>query len=83
MGSTVPGSDQTNPEEASVTFTSECPRCKREQSQRGFTGAALKGLLDIDFAIYAHCLDCDVQWPISAHERARVAKAVAHSFSPG
>lgn len=80
MATTVPGTDPTSSEDESVTFTSECPRCKRAQPQRGFTGAALKGLLDIDFAIYAHCLDCDVQWQISDRERVRVAKAVAQQL---
>jgi hypothetical protein len=66
MATTVPGADQTSPGDVSVTFTAECPRCRLEQPQRGFTSAALRGLLDIDFAIYAHCLDCDAQWLISA-----------------
>jgi hypothetical protein len=79
MATTVPGADQTSLDDVSVTFASQCPRCRREQPQRGFTSAALRGLLDIDFAIYAHCLHCDVQWPISAQDRVRVAKAVARA----
>jgi hypothetical protein len=78
MATTIPGADQASTQDAAVRFTSECPRCRRQQTQGGFSRAALRGLLDIDFAIYAHCPDCDVQWPLSAQDRVRVAKAVAH-----
>ena len=62
--------------EESFPFASVCKRCNRAQPQRGFTRAALQGLLDINFAIYAHCANCDVQWPISDRERAQVAGAI-------
>jgi len=70
------GTYQTNLDEESFSFASVCRRCRQSQPQRGFTRAALQGLLDINFTIYAHCVTCDVQWPISAHERREVASAI-------
>jgi len=64
----------------SVCFYSSCGRCGESQHQSGFTRSSLAELLDLGYTIYAHCLGCDVQWPISERERVRLAKAVAHAF---
>lgn len=62
----------------SVSFFSNCKKCGLFQLQTGYTRDGLAGLLDMNFTIYAHCSDCDVQWEISKSDRVRLAKAVAH-----
>ena len=57
-----------------VFFMSTCPRCTREQPQHGFFRAALQRLLDSGYPVEAYCVMCDQFWPISAQERAAVAR---------
>jgi hypothetical protein len=64
----------------SMSFFSACVQCGQFQLQTGYTRDGLAGLLDMNFAIYAHCSDCDVQWEISSRDRVRLAKAVAHQL---
>jgi hypothetical protein len=59
-----------------IPFTSTCPRCTREQHQRGLSHAALRGLLDKGYPIQAYCVMCDQFWPISARERAMLRGAL-------
>jgi hypothetical protein len=61
----------------SVPFTSACPRCTREQPQRGFTRATLQRLLDVGYPIEAYCVMCDQFWPVSADVRQTIVDALA------
>jgi hypothetical protein len=63
-----------------MSFYSTCPRCRDAKLQSGFSRHGLAALLDLEYLIYAHCVFCDVQWPINERERVLLAKAVAHSF---
>src|SRR5262249_35024876 len=55
-----------------LRFASTCPRCRREQSQCGFSRATLLRLLDDDLEIHAYCASCRDFWPISEEERSRI-----------
>lgn len=57
----------------SVSFTSTCPRCLRQQPQQGIFPGALRRLLDKGFPVQAYCIMCDQFWSISAGERAALA----------
>ena len=57
-----------------VSFLSTCPRCTREQLEQVFSRAAVQRLLDSGYPVEAHCVMCDQYWPISAQERAAVAR---------
>jgi len=57
-----------------VSFLSTCPRCTREQFQQGFSRAVVERLLDSGYPVEAYCAMCDQFWPISAQERAAVAR---------
>ena len=60
-----------------VPFTSTCPRCTREQQQRGFPRATLSRLLDKGYPIEAYCVMCDQFWPLSRRERAMLRGALS------
>ena len=60
-----------------VPFTSTCPRCTREQHQRGFPRMVLSRLLDKGSPIEAYCVMCDQFWSISPRERALLRGALA------
>jgi hypothetical protein len=60
-----------------IVFASMCPRCKREQSQDGFTVADLMRLLYGGYPIEAYCLICDQFWPISIQQRVELGEVVA------
>jgi hypothetical protein len=60
-----------------IPFASTCPRCTREQHQRGFTRAALSKLLDKGYPIEAYCVMCDQFWWISPRERAMLRAALS------
>jgi hypothetical protein len=60
----------------SSSFVSVCPRCKDVRSQRGFGGRTLIRLLQHNQPIEAYCVVCDEFWPISASERAALARAL-------
>ena len=62
-----------------IPFTSMCPRCTREQHQRGFPRVALSRLLDKGYPIEAYCVMCDQFWPISPRERAIFRGALSRS----
>ena len=55
-----------------LRFESTCPRCRRQQSQHGFSRAALLRLLDDDLEIHAYCASCRDFWPISEEERRQI-----------
>jgi hypothetical protein len=57
----------------SVPFTSTCPKCLVQQTQRGFSRAALSRLLSAGHPIEAYCVTCDEFWIISPRERAALA----------
>ena len=57
----------------SIPFTSTCPKCQVQQSQRGFSRAALGRLLNGGHPIEAYCVTCDEFWAISPRERAVLA----------
>jgi len=60
-----------------IPFTSTCPRCTREQHQRGLSHAALRRLLDKGYPIEAYRVTCDQFWSISARERAVLGGALS------
>ena len=60
-----------------IPFTSTCPRCTREQHQRGFPRATLSRLLARGYPIEAYCVMCDQFWSISPRERAMLRGAVS------
>ena len=57
----------------SIPFTSTCPKCQVQQTQRGFSRAALGRLLNNGHPIEAYCVTCDEFWAISPRERAALA----------
>ena len=59
--------------EANFFFYSSCPKCRREQSQGGFSRARLLRLLDSGHPIEAYCTTCDKFWAVSPQERALIA----------
>jgi hypothetical protein len=60
-----------------IPFTSTCPRCTREQHQRGFARAALRRLLDKGYPIEAYCVMCDQFWAVGPGERATLRGALS------
>ena len=60
-----------------VPLTSNCPRCTREQHQRGFPRAVLSRLLDRGYPIEAYCMMCDQFWSLGPRERALLRGAVS------
>jgi len=60
-----------------IPFASTCPRCTREQHQRGFPRAALRRLLDEGYPIEAYCVMCGQFWPIGPRERAMLGDALS------
>jgi hypothetical protein len=52
-----------------LPFVSTCPSCARDQTQSGFSCAALQRLLDGGYPIEAYCVVCDEFWPIGIAER--------------
>jgi hypothetical protein len=61
----------------SIPFTSTCPKCQVQQTQRGFSRAALGRLLHSGHPIEAYCMTCDEFWVISARERAALVAGLA------
>jgi hypothetical protein len=59
-----------------ITFFSVCPTCGHQQTQDGYTRAALVRLLERGRIIEAYCLSCDVLWPVSPQERVALARAM-------
>jgi hypothetical protein len=60
-----------------IPFIATCPRCTREQPQRGFPRTALGRLLDRGYPVKAYCVMCDQFWPISPRERAMLRDALS------
>ena len=58
------------------TFVSMCPACAQERVQYTYTRRALLSLLEKEQVIDAYCQACDVVWPVSAHERVAIARAI-------
>jgi hypothetical protein len=54
----------------SIPFTSTCPKCQVQQTQRGFSRASLGRLLHNGHPIEGYCVTCDEFWVISPRERA-------------
>jgi len=61
----------------SAPFSSECPNCGNERLQTGYELEELAELLSSGADIEAYCISCDRGWPISAEERADLARALA------
>ena len=61
----------------SLPFISTCPKCNSEQSQRGFSRAALGRLLAGGHPIESYCEGCDDFWSISTPERHALAGRLA------
>ena len=60
----------------SIPFTSTCPKCQVQQTQRGFSRAALGRLLNSGHPIEGYCVTCDEFWVISPRERAALAAGI-------
>ena len=56
-----------------ITFVSTCPKCGHESFQHGYTRRILSELLNAGSKIDAYCIDCNVCWPISEHERRAIS----------
>jgi hypothetical protein len=59
-----------------ASFFSKCPKCGHPRLQNAYVQRGLVRLLDIGQPIYAYCLICDVQWPITAQERLLLARGI-------
>ena len=76
----VPGADRTSADglmQQAIPFLAICPKCKRPRPQDDFTRSELLRLLNEAYPVEAYCASCDYFWPISCHERARVAAFLA------
>jgi hypothetical protein len=62
-----------------LTFVSSCPSCGRQRLQHGHTRRDLTRLIESRQMIDAYCRECDVVWPVTAEERARIACATTTS----
>jgi hypothetical protein len=58
-------------------FASVCPVCRQRRSQHGHTRRDLMRLIEASQIIDAYCLECDIVWPVSIHERVLIACAIA------
>jgi hypothetical protein len=61
----------------STPFVSECPNCKRDRAQTGYSRDELLQLLSSGAEIEAYCSSCDEYWPMSVEERADIARALS------
>lgn len=62
-----------------VQFSSECPRCKYDRVQSGYSRDELIQLLQAGADIEAYCSNCDQAWPVSVEERADIARDLERS----
>jgi hypothetical protein len=62
----------------SAPFMSMCPTCSERRLQLGYTPGGLLRRLNGDRPIEACCVICNQFWPITAQERARLAKELEH-----
>ena len=60
-----------------LVFASVCPVCRQQRSQHGHTRRDLMRLIEASQIIDAYCLECDMVWPVSIHERVLIACAIA------
>ena len=58
-------------------FSSECPKCKHDRVQTGYSRDELIQLLHTAAAIEAYCISCDEQWPVSTEDRADLVRALS------
>jgi len=76
----VPSADRTAADglmQQAIPFLAICPKCKRPRPQDEFTRSELLRLLNKGYPVEAYCGSCDYFWPISPHERSRVAAFLA------
>ena len=59
-----------------IPFLSTCPECRHKMPVDGYRRNELIKLLKANGEIKGYCINCDVQWPISAGERAGLARAL-------
>jgi hypothetical protein len=59
-----------------LIFVSSCPSCGRQQLQHGHTRRALTRLIQSCQIVDAYCFECDLVWPVTAEERALIARAI-------
>ena len=60
----------------SVPFSSECPNCKHDRVQTGYSRDELIQLLRTGADIEAYCSSCDERWPVSTEDRADLVRAL-------
>ena len=65
-----------------LVFASVCPVCRQRRSQHGHTRRDLMRLIEASQIIDAYCLECDMVWPVSIHERVLIACAIAVRKKP-
>lgn len=61
----------------SMPFSSECPHCGHDRIQVSYEREELAELLRSGADIEAYCSSCDERWPISAEERADLARTLS------
>jgi hypothetical protein len=59
-----------------VQFSSECPRCKHDRVQSGYSRDELIQLLQAGADLEAYCGNCDETWPVAVDERADIARGL-------
>jgi hypothetical protein len=62
----------------STPFMSMCPTCKDNRAQLGYSPWGLLRRLNDHRPIEAFCVICNQFWPITTHERMRLAKDLEH-----
>ena len=62
-----------------VQFSAECPTCKHDRPQIGYSREELIQLLQAATDLEAYCSNCDETWPVSVEERADIARALERS----
>jgi len=60
-----------------LIFASNCPSCRHQRSQCGYTRHALIRSIATGQMIEAYCLECDLLWPVSTENRVLIAWAIA------
>jgi hypothetical protein len=62
----------------SAPFMSLCPTCNEPRLQLGYSPWGLLRRLNADRPIEACCVTCEQFWPVTAQERATLAKELEH-----
>jgi hypothetical protein len=61
-------------ESDSISFTSMCPNCGRQQAHAGLSRGAIRRLITKGHPVEGYCETCDVFWSVSDAERAETIR---------